>query len=115
MFDAQNHKKSQARCHEPKMHDYMTPICSCLLLLALSNCKLLISYCYSSCFSTELCVTFSAFYQSLMYSLCCIGSDLLCVESDVKGIGTPVEKIIQSVDLFFPSTINSFAYCISTR
>ena len=33
----------------------------------------------------------------------------------IKGIGTPVEKIIQSVDLFFPSTINSFAYCISTR
>ena len=33
----------------------------------------------------------------------------------LKGIGTPVEKIIQSVDLFFSSTINSFAYCISTR
>lgn len=46
--------------------------------------KLLISYCYSSCFSTELCITFSAFYQSLMYSLCYIWSDLLCVESDVK-------------------------------
>jgi len=35
-------------------------------------------------------------------------------DHDLKGIGTPVEKIIQSVDPFFSSTINSFAYCIST-